>query len=148
MPEADLICKVYISSARAGFGDADLQDILDASLRNNGAAGLSGLLMFHEGTFFQVLEGPKAAVQACYARIEMDERHRQIIPMVELEVRERTFAQWRMGFARPNDLATSLRHEVLSIYDIQKESGCTQGGSQRVRRLVGSFLNNFRSLPL
>lgn len=148
MPEPDLICKVYISSARAGLGALDVQNILDASLRNNGAAGLSGLLIFHERSFFQVLEGPRAEVQACYRRIEGDARHRQIIPMVELELTERTFAQWRMGFARPNDLTAPLRNEVLSIYDIHKESERAGDGTDRVRRLVSSFLNNFRSLPL
>lgn len=134
---------VYLSAASGHFADADIDDILRASVRNNAPEGLTGLLILHEGTFFQVLEGPEAAVRGCFERIGKDPRHRQIITMLDREVSARTFPEWRMGFARPEELSRDLQSDVLAIYDIYGESAGAAPDAA-IKRLVTSFLTGFR----
>ena len=104
-------------------------------------------------SFLQVLEGPEAAVEACFERIGRDKRHHRIILMIEQEAGARAFPDWRMGFARPGQLAAGAREKVLSIYDIYEESGFGESGAApedapEVKSLINSFLGSFRELSL
>lgn len=137
---------VYLSTARPALSGEDLEGILQSSRRNNALSGLTGLLMYHEGAFFQVLEGAEAEVAACFERIAQDPRHRQIIPMIQTRITTRAFPGWRMGFARPEALGPQAQETVLSIYDIYSEGGRAAQDAPEVRSLVNSFLKGFRSL--
>ena len=88
---------IYTSSAAPGVGEAALRDILAASRRNNAAWHLSGLLMFAEGTFLQVVEGPVWPMARAMARIEADPRHANMQVMLDLENEARCFPAWAMA---------------------------------------------------
>nr|WP_138516518.1 BLUF domain-containing protein [Rhodoferax bucti] len=53
---------IYTSQAISGLTDACLQDIAVTAARFNSMVGISGLLVFDEGCFLQVLEGDDAAI--------------------------------------------------------------------------------------
>jgi hypothetical protein len=76
---------VYVSRAGGTMGLAELYAIIRAAHARNGADGISGALIFLDGWFAQLIEGPAAAVQACYGRIGRDPRHHA----VDLRLRER-----------------------------------------------------------
>ena len=59
---------VYTSKAIASVTDEDLEDILSKARSNNPRLGLTGLLMFHNSEFFQVLEGREASVEALFKK--------------------------------------------------------------------------------
>lgn len=86
---------VYTSAALRAA--PDLEDILEVSQRNNAENGLTGILLFAEGNFIQALEGPKEALDATYARIVADPRHRQIIDLFRAPLSARNFPDWSMG---------------------------------------------------
>jgi len=71
----------YVSQALSAVGPELLKNILDTSVRNNKRDGITGVLLYHDEMFFQVLEGPKAAVQHCFARILRDRRHANVSRM-------------------------------------------------------------------
>ena len=77
--DASLRRLIYISSASGKFGQADLDAILAISRKNNSARGLTGMLLFHDGCFFQVLEGEAAIVERTFATISNDTRHGGVI---------------------------------------------------------------------
>ena len=66
---------LYASNTNRDTPDSVLDDILAASRRNNAGAGVTGMLLYVEGGFMQVLEGDDEAVGAIYARICQDKRH-------------------------------------------------------------------------
>jgi len=90
---------VYYSRnhVRGSLDDA-LRDILAASRRNNAHAGVSGALMFNAGCFAQVLEGPRAAVEHTFERIQQDERHGDVSLLGFGAVEGRAFETWSMAF--------------------------------------------------
>jgi hypothetical protein len=89
---------VYISTARQPLTEAELQSVLAVSRRNNGAAGVSGLLIAGGRRFLQVLEGPEEAVAAAFDRIKADPRHFAVVVLSKKHVEAREFGDWTMGF--------------------------------------------------
>ena len=88
---------IYISTCRTD-PDRDMMDnILQASRRNNRRDGLTGLLVVGGRRFLQVLEGPDAMTEAAYARIRADKRHFALVQLNRKPIDERSFAGWDMG---------------------------------------------------
>lgn len=98
-----LIQLIYVSSATRELSDPELDDILQVSVRRNAEAGLTGMLIYADGNFMQVLEGEEAAVRAAYARIERDPRHHHALVIDDSPVEQRDFPAWHMGFRRLTD---------------------------------------------
>lgn len=89
----------YESQASAPLTQPDLLDLLTHSRDNNARSGVTGILLYRNGTFLQVLEGPHAEVDALYATIARDPRHRDVSTVLVEDRAERRFPDWTMGFA-------------------------------------------------
>ncbi len=91
---------LYASNTSRDVSQDVLDDILAASRRNNPRDGITGMLLYVEGGFMQVLEGEDAAVSAVYARIARDRRHWNSQVLLD-RAAPRAFGEWSMGFERP-----------------------------------------------
>jgi hypothetical protein len=89
---------VYISSAKKGFGRAQLRMLLEQSREKNASLGVTGLLLHQEGKLLQVLEGPERAVRSLYETIQADTRHSGCTVLLEEEIPARQYPQWAMAF--------------------------------------------------
>lgn len=96
---------IYRSKRAEHTTDEDIQDILKDCQRHNPDAGISGVLVHSNNSFFQYLEGDKTYLETLYDRIKLDERHYDC----ELEILEpidsKVFPGWHMGY---KDLDTSI----------------------------------------
>lgn len=97
---------LYVSSATENFDDNDLVIILEKARKNNEALNITGMLLYHEGSFIQVLTGPKNAVEKLYSKIEKDDRHNQSRILLKHDVNNRQFENWTMGFYNTNSNIT------------------------------------------
>lgn len=100
------------------MSDQQLLALLDGARTFNRSRNITGLLLYKGGTFLQCLEGPIAELEALYARIEKDPRHRAVT-MISCGEGPRQFAQWSMGFVnvtkwRPPELFHASS-DILSI---------------------------------
>lgn len=91
---------VYLSAAAVPFPQPELDALLEKSRSNNARDGISGILLYRDGDFLQVLEGPRDAVLRTYERIGRDTRHNRIIMLDESPITDRAFGDWSMGFRR------------------------------------------------
>jgi hypothetical protein len=89
---------VYVSSAVKPFSPDELIALLESSRRRNTKAGVSGLLLYHDGNIIQLLEGAESVVRSTHARISRVSRHHGVITLLQGYVQERTFPDWSMGF--------------------------------------------------
>ncbi len=129
---------VYTSAATADrLTDEDLDEILEISRENNARAGITGLLLFAEGNFIQVLEGPAEEVERAFRRIAKDPRHRQIIELYREPIKKRSFADWNMGYrdTRPGDVPLGL----FSLTPENLETFREDGGVEEIFLLLQSF---------
>jgi hypothetical protein len=76
----------------------ELRALLKTSRANNTRDGITGMLLYKDGNFMQVLEGHEAAVRATFRRIQRDPRHRGIIELLSGDAAEREFPDFSMGF--------------------------------------------------
>ena len=91
---------IYVSSV---IGQPNNADILATSRRNNARDGITGLLYADGVRFMQVLEGPNDKVEAAYARIKPDQRHRAAVVLSRREIEEREFGPWDMAARLPGE---------------------------------------------
>lgn len=95
---------IYMSRAAVPLPAAALVDLLRQAQAANREAGITGLLVYHEGRFMQVLEGEQAAVMATYGRILRDPRHREVHKLTERKIAARSFPVWSMAFQETDRL--------------------------------------------
>jgi hypothetical protein len=98
-----MLSLVYCSSATNAFSEADLVALLSQSRENNARLDITGMLLYKDGNFIQVLEGPDDAVRQLFNTISADYRHRGVIKLLERPVEERHFADWSMAFRNLTD---------------------------------------------
>ena len=93
---------VYASTATKEMSDDDLLLILEKSRTFNQLNGVTGLLLYREGFFIQVLEGEENIIDTLYEKIEHDIRHYNPLLIFKRPITERHFGQWAMGFRSPD----------------------------------------------
>jgi hypothetical protein len=132
---------VYISASSHLLSDAELADILTVSRRNNTQVGITGMLLYYDGAFMQVLEGESAAIETVLARISQDKRHSRIIRLLEEYVPERGFPDWSMGYHRLNRADMTQREGFNELTDINQFVDYFQDEPQKSLVLLKSFLS-------
>lgn len=94
----DLVSLVYTSTAVRPLDDDALSDLLAQCRDANGARDVTGMLLYRDGRFIQVLEGSRAVVTALAAAIARDGRHRGMRILMLDGISTRQFPDWTMGY--------------------------------------------------
>jgi hypothetical protein len=97
-----LIHVIYVSTANKKIVDADLDSILESSVRHNFKNDVTGLLLFVGNRFMQVLEGQEIEINETMTRIAEDSRHTDLVVLERTAIASRSFDKWNMGFHRLN----------------------------------------------
>ena len=98
-PNADLSAIVYRSRATAISSDTDLFYLLAHARENNAKLGLSGIVLYDRGFFYQWLEGHDAPLGRVWNSIRADLRHTDVQVLIDQQIPTRLFAGWSMQFA-------------------------------------------------
>ena len=122
-----LLHVVYCSQAGPGMDDAAVAKIIDISRRKNPEQGITGLLVFGSGLFFQWLEGPRDNVTRLMATIDSDQRHNNVVHLsVTYEARERMFPDWDMELVTGEDIRDVLDDALNNAKDEKSSSALRQ----------------------
>ncbi len=76
----------------------NIKDLYTKAKRNNYKNNISGILIYHKGNYLQVLEGHENDVDKTFDRITKDERHKNIIKVININVEQRIFEDYSFGF--------------------------------------------------
>jgi len=95
---APLLGVVYVSTAVPAWSRAALEELVEGSRRRNSAAGITGLLLYADGSILQALEGPEPAVADLLERIGRDPRHRGLSVILRRPTERRIFGDWAMAY--------------------------------------------------
>ncbi len=88
--------QIVYASRPFGFDQAMLNGILVDARRANARDDITGALICRGDLYLQMLEGPEAAVTACYERIRKDDRHTEAQRLVDRSIDTRLFPGWAM----------------------------------------------------
>jgi lipopolysaccharide biosynthesis regulator YciM len=130
---------VYVSSAKQLFSEEELKALLEQSRDNNTRLGLTGLLLYKDGNFMQVLEGPEDAVKRLYNIIQKDPRHHGFLQLLRQQIREREFASWSMGFKNLKDVNLQQIPGYSAFMNEPLNSAGFQADPSRAQKLLGMF---------
>lgn len=143
-----MIRLVYFSRSTSDLSAAELGKILLASRRNNAKNGLTGMLVYYERAFLQILEGNEEDVRACYERIRLDPRHKDIHSVQKMAASTRAFSNWSMGLADPENLPHMPEDSLKSLEEIRLRLSEVAGldippGKRAVATVLQNFLRGF-----
>ncbi len=99
---------IYRSRAVVPQPDLDLFYLLAHARRRNETLGLSGLIIYDRGYFFQWLEGDNVALGKVWNSIRRDTRHTEIVVLADQTIPIRLFDDWHMRFAHRDQ-----QHEAI-----------------------------------
>lgn len=106
---------VYCSRAAEGVDDAEVGRIVEAAQRRNIARGITGVLVFGNGVFFQLIEGPTGEIQKLMASLRCDRRHYDVVSLDwSEERRERLYPNWEMERVTADDIRVVLNDALES----------------------------------
>lgn len=84
----------YQSKATARPTEADLRELSLKARERNHKLGVTGMLLYENGRFFQTLEGSPSSLQSLWSSISRDERHTDIEILSEHIIPARLFGAW------------------------------------------------------
>lgn len=135
-----MISLTYLSLATAPLDREGVIHLLAQARELNAEAEVTGMLLYADEQFIQVLEGDRADVEATMDRIRRDSRHRDVDVTLVEEIEARRFPTWSMGF-RALDAA--------EVADLRGWTDFLEPGSEAYERSrslgrAGVFLRVFR----
>ena len=100
---------MYCSQAGTEIDEAAVTEIINISKRKNPAQGITGLLVYGSGIFFQWIEGPRDNMMRLMATISADKRHNNVVLLSSNdELHERMFPDWDMELVTGDDIRDVL----------------------------------------
>jgi len=128
---------IYASAASEPFEEQELIALLNKARSNNQSIGVSGILLIHEQSFFQIIEGHPATVQALYDKIAADPRHQKVSVIISEPIAERSFAEWTMGHS---DVSAADLQAIDGTNDFFADGNCfTDLNKGRAKKLMRAF---------
>ena len=88
----------YVSTETRQFSPEALIALLNEARNANAKRNVTGLLLYREGSFYQVLEGTESEVMSTFNGIKGDPRHDSVRVLFKGDASIREFADWQMGF--------------------------------------------------
>jgi len=114
---------VYCSQAALHMDKEALEKIIATAKYHNPRYGITGLLVFGSGIFFQWLEGPKDNVTNLFKIISADLRHSDVVLLTkEDEFRERLFPNWDMELVAAEDISDVLEDALHEASDPKQKN--------------------------
>jgi hypothetical protein len=135
---------VYVSSAKTSFGKPEVLELLRTSRLNNERAGLTGILLYKDGNFLQVLEGEGSAVQALFEKICADPRHGGVFTLLKSEIAAREFPDWSMAFRDLRDEALAQEPAFNEFLNLSLDDPAIVTDPSRARKLLAVFHTSMR----
>ncbi|MBC7924415.1 MAG: BLUF domain-containing protein [Bryobacteraceae bacterium] len=89
---------VYLSHATSSLDSLELTSILQTARQANQQRKITGMLLYRDRRFLQVLEGPPEDLRDLLTRLAKDGRHGELQVLLQETIQSRVLGQWSMGF--------------------------------------------------
>jgi hypothetical protein len=118
-----LFSVIYYSTTTRLLTEAELEALLIDARDFNKEHGITGVLLYVNGSFMQYFEGLEDDVNQTLKRINDSSKHKDIFKVVE-SIDERNFPNWLMGFSRPDKSEILKLHAASWLASVKNGEGC------------------------
>ena len=101
---------------------------------------ITGLLLYANGSFMQLLEGSKDRIDFLMERIKNDPRHRQVDVLQQGYIAERQFPNWSMAFLNFASPKVRKLPGYSTFLDFPSKPGQLTGTTSPSVHLLHSFM--------
>lgn len=109
----------YISTANPNLQEQAVKDIMTHTNRFNKSQNITGILLYNERSFFQLIEGEKETIKNLYGKISRDSRHQNIIQFLEKPTSRPSFDGYLTDFITDtNKFKKSQLKEYLHYIEV------------------------------
>jgi len=98
----DLMHIVYVSFSFKDLTEIDLENLLADIRKRNKLQKVTGLLLYNDGTFIQLIEGKTRIIKNLFEKIKNDKRHSDVVLLLDESIKKRAFPDWTMGYYKLN----------------------------------------------
>lgn len=137
---------VYISAAVKAFSEEQLVELLNVSRRNNAGRGITGMLLYKDGKFMQLLEGARDTVLSLMDKVAADPRHRRVTVLLEGERPEREFEGWSMGFQRLDTAEARKLPGYRELFNVPLDDALFSSSASECLRMFVNFKDRARTV--
>jgi hypothetical protein len=122
------------------MNSADLEQILVDARTGNEARDVTGVLIYVDGVFLQILEGERETLESLVASIHDDVRHASMKVFHGAEITQRAFDDWRMAYLTPDVSEMSRWAGLEGTGSIDELLEHVQRDVQKVPRILVSIV--------
>jgi Sensors of blue-light using FAD len=123
---------VYVSNRASICSDEEIENILASCKKNNPELEITGVLLYSDTKFIQLVEGEYKTIFDLYDKLKGDPRHHDFYMISCVPIKERAFPSWHMGSKKFSnsevDFKTDILEEDKKIFD-QILQGQEENGS-------------------
>jgi hypothetical protein len=135
----NLIQLIYVSSATKPFTSGELRALLKVARPRNERQGISGILLYKNGSFLQVIEGDSPAVDELFGKIKKDPRHEGVVLLSRREIKEHNFPAWSMGFLAVDEIGSRALPGFNDFFHVGDSFLDLKGDTALVHRILDGF---------
>jgi len=114
-----LVSLSYISNTVEEISFLGNLRLLAHSFLNNQKYNITGLLIYKNKQFSQVIEGEEAAIERIWSKIQRDTRHKDIQLLSKEPIVNRSFTKWSMLFPESEKVVEYFPDMVEAVNDLE-----------------------------
>lgn len=99
----------YVSNVSIDIDENEVDNILHYSQEKNKEKNITGVLLYSDGNFFQILEGEETKIKNLFSTIKEDSRHKGILTIFKKKIMKFTYDGYVSDFVTAK---TKLREPV------------------------------------
>jgi hypothetical protein len=118
---------IYLSKRNPDMSVQELKDIFLVSDDKNLHQQLTGMLIYSNSCFMQVLEGELLPLNRVYSKISQDKRHYDLCILEFCGIQSRSFGDWNMkiiaaeDYQFPESIVAAATQSPYNPFPLQKE---------------------------
>ncbi len=132
---------VYVSNRRPTCTSEEIEKILASCKKNNPPLNITGVLLYSDTKFIQLVEGDAKVITTLYDKIKLDSRHNSPLMLSYGPIKERSFPSWHMGSkkmaANNVDFKTDISAEDKAVFNNLLNG--VEADGQRILNILKKF---------
>jgi hypothetical protein len=105
---------VYVSNRKQSCSEQEIEKILESCKKNNPPLNITGVLLYSDTRFIQLVEGDAKLLGTLYDKIKSDSRHDQVRMISYGPIKQKAFPSWHMGAKKLSDTGVNFRTDISS----------------------------------
>ena len=134
--EAPLYSICYVSTADSTVTSENVHTVFDGIIDKNLERSITGILLFSQGNFMQIMEGELDKLSELYQAIQEDPRHHHLIEILSTPIKDRIFENYQTGFSIVNDPESRFKLQVYLRWIEENFDGAIKKRAEIIRPFI------------